>query len=492
MTDHSESPSRTTASGTSRSRRSRARSAATVPVRHADGLLRRTFRSLHTRNYRLYFMTQVISNSGTWMQSFAQAALVLYLAPKSALTLSIVVALQFGPVLVIGPWGGLIADRADKRKLLIATQSVMTLQAATLALLTLTGAVQVWMIMVLATVMGVANGIDNPARQSFVIEMVGPDDVANAVALNSVIVNTSRVVGPAIGGLFVLFARSSLAGLGWCFAANAVSYLFVIAALAAMRVAELQRAQRVSPKRGQLRAGFAYVRRTPALYVPLLMMAVVGTLSYNFSVVLPLMARVSLGGDTRSIATLMTAMGVGALAGGLWVAARSRPSRRLLVAGTALFGAAAVVAALMPSLAWEAAVLVPMGAFSVLFIATTNSLLQLNSEPSMRGRVMSLWAVVFLGSTPIGSLLVGSIADRFGPRVAFAFGGVAALLTGLVAGWVLWRRLRAAAPEPVERPEHTATCLPSDPEQDEAVGDIEAERHEAGQQGTLRPGLQPR
>jgi len=472
----------------------RVRGVARTPVRHAGGLVRRTFRSLRVRNYRLYFSSQVISNSGTWMQSFAQAALVLYLAPKSALTLSLVIALQFGPVLVIGPWGGLIADRADKRRLLIATQSVMALQAATLGALTLTGAVQVWMVMALAAVMGVANGIDNPARQSFVIEMVGSDDVANAVALNSVVINTSRVMGPALGGLIVLIAGSSLTGLGACFTVNAASYVVVVAALVAMRVSELQRAGRVSRKGGQLRAGFAYVKRTPALYVPLLMMAVVGTLSYNFSVVLPLMATVSLGGDTRSISTLMTAMGVGAMAGGLWVAARARPNRRLLVAGTTFFGAATVVAALMPTLPWEALVLVPVGAFSVLFISTTNSLLQLNAEASMRGRVMSLWAVVFLGSTPIGSLLVGSIADRLGPRVAFAFGGVAALLTGLAVGWALWRRLRAAAaPEPVAQPEHAATCLPSDPEQDEAVGDIEAERHEsAPPRATRRPGLQSR
>jgi len=463
-----------------------------VAERGEDGLLRRTFRSLRTPNYRLYFFAQVVSNSGTWMQSFAQGALVLALTHKSPLMLSYVIALQFGPVLVIGPWGGLIADRTDKRKLLLATQSVMALQAAALGALTLTGEIRVWMVMVLAAVMGVTNGIDNPARQSFVIEMVGSDDVANAVALNSVIVNTSRVAGPALGGLIVLLASTERAGLGWCFVVNAVSYVFVIAALAAMRVAELQRARPVARKGGQLRAGFSYIRRTPALYVPLLMMAVMGTLSYNFSVVVPLMATVSLGGGTRSISTLMTAMGVGAMAGGLWVAARARPSNRLLVAGTVLFGVATLVGALMPTLRWEALVMVPVGAFSVLFISTTNSLLQLNSEPSMRGRVMSLWAVVFLGSTPVGSLAVGSIAERFGPRVAFAFGGVAALLTGLAAGWALWRRLRLAAAA-TARPEHAAICLPSDPEQDEAVGDIEAERHAGpSPQATPLPQPQPR
>ncbi len=449
------------------------------------GTVSRTFRSLRVHNYRRYFFAQVVSNSGTWMQSFAQAALVLELTHRNALMLSLVVALQFGPVLIIGPWGGLIADRADKRKLLIATQSVMTVQAAALGALTLSGDIRVWMVMALALVMGVVNGIDNPARQSFVIEMVGHDDLANAVALNSVVVNTSRVVGPAIGGLFVLIAPDSLTGLAWCFLANAVSYLFVIAALWTMKVSELQRARRVARKGGQLRAGFAYVWRTPALRVPLLMMAVVGTLSYNFSVVLPLMARVSLHGGPRSISTLMTAMGVGALVGGLWVAARARPSRRLLVVGTALFGAASIVAALMPTIPLEMLVLVPMGACSVLFIATTNSLLQLNSEPSMRGRVMSLWAVVFLGSTPIGSLVVGVIATIWGPRAAFALGGVAALLTGVVVGWGLRRRgrerLAAAAGEP-------EVCLPDTPEPDDLLQADAAERSGAARHPANAPG----
>jgi MFS family permease len=431
-------------------------------VNAVTGTVSRTFRSLRVRNYRWYFFAQMISMSGTWMQSLAQGWLVLDLTHHSALMLSVTVALQFGPVLVIGPWGGLIADRTDKRKLLIATQSVMAVLALTLGVLTLTGSVRVWMVMVLAALMGVTNGIDNPARQSFVIEMVGADDVVNAVALNSVIVNASRVIGPAVAGVLILTI-----GLGWCFLLNAASFVFVIAALAAMRTHELRQARPVARKGGQLRAGFAYIRRTPELSVPLLMMAVVGTLGYNFSVVLPLMARVAFHRGAGSYSSLMTAMGVGALAGGLYAAARARPSRRLLVASTVLFGIVTIVAAAMPNLAWELVLLVLLGATSVLFISTTNSLLQLNSEPSMRGRVMSLWAVVFLGSTPIGALVVGTIAAAYGPRAAFAFGGVASLLTGVVAWWALRRRrererLAAAG-------ELGGMCLPDTPEPDDTL-----------------------
>ncbi len=442
----------------------------------------RTFRSLRVRNYRLYFGAQIVSQSGTWMQSVAQGWLVVHLT-GSALLLALTVALQFGPVLVVGPVGGLIADRTDKRKLLIATQTAMTVLAAVLGVLTLTGVVRVWMILVLATLYGVTNGLDNPARQAFVTEMVGEDDVVNAVSLNSVIVNASRVVGPAFAGILIVTL-----GLGACFLANAVSYLFVIAALVAMRTAELHRVRPLPREGGQLRAGLAYVRRTPELRVPLLIMVVVGTLGYNFSILLPLMARTAFhrGGGTYS--ALLVAMGVGALAGGLYAASRRLPSRRLLVAATLGFGAFTVACALMPTVVWEIVVLVPLGVFSVLFVTTTNSLLQLNSEPAMRGRVMSLWAVVFLGATPFGSLIIGGLSAAFGPRVAFAAGGVATFAAGVGAYAALRRRRwplgAVGAPVAVGAPGRTAAagallprvCLPDDPEPDEAIGDLEPAR----------------
>ena len=430
--------------------------------------LGRTFRSLRVRNYRLYFFSQAISQSGTWMQSVAQGWLVLHLT-GSALLLSATVALQFGPVLVVGPIGGLLADRVDKRKLLIATQTMMTVLAGVLGVLTLTGAVRVWMILVLAALYGVTNGLDNPARQAFASEMVGEDDVVNAVSLNSVIVNASRVVGPAIAGILIVTV-----GLAACFLTNAVSYLFVIAALVVMRSAELHRTRPLPRKGGQLRAGFAYVWHTPELRVPLAIMVVVGTLGYNFSILLPLMSKVAFHRGGGTYGGLLTAMGVGAFAGGLYAASRVQPSRRLLVVSTLGLGAITVVAALMPTLVWEIAMLVPLGAFSVLFITTTNSLLQLNSKPAMRGRVMSLWAVVFLGTTPFGSLMIGGLADVFGPRTAFAVGGAATFLAGIGAYVALRRRrwpIGAAGPKPLPQ-----VRLPDDPEPDEAIGDLEAAR----------------
>ena len=455
--------------------------------------LARTFRSLRVHNYRLYFGAQIVSQSGTWMQSVAQGWLVVHLT-GSALLLALTVALQFGPVLVVGPIGGLAADRVDKRKLLIATQTAMTVLAAVLGVLTLTGVVRVWMILVLAALYGVTNGLDNPARQAFVTEMVGEDDVVNAVSLNSVIVNASRVVGPAIAGILIVTL-----GLAACFLANAASYLFVIAALMAMRSAELHRTRPLPREGGQMRAGFAYVRRTPELRVPLMIMVVVGTLGYNFSILLPLMAKIAFhrGGGTYSV--LLVAMGVGALAGGLYAASRRRPSRRLLVVATLGFGVLSVVGALMPTVAWEIAVLVPFGVFSVLFVTTTNSLLQLNSEPAMRGRVMSLWAVVFLGATPFGSLIIGGLAAAFGPRAAFAAGGAATFLAGVGAYAALRRRSWPigvlSAPGADGAVEATGAagallprvCLPDDPEPDEAIGDLEPARSHEGRRPPAAP-----
>ncbi len=445
--------------------------------------LTRTFRSLHVRNYRLYFFAQIVSMSGVWMQSIAQGWLV-YDLTDSAVWLGTVVALQFGPVLLVGPWGGLLADRADKRKLLLVTQVLATVLATILGVLVLADVVELWMVLVLAVLYGSVNAVDNPARQSFVIEMVGSDDLANAVGLNSVIVNGSRIVGPALAG--ILFYT---VGLAAPFLVNAVSYLFVIGALLAMRTDELRPAPPVAREPGQLRAGFRYVWNTPQLLLPLAIMAVVGTLGYNFSVILPLMAKVAFGRGAETYSALTTAMGIGALAGGLVAASRRRPTRRLLIGATVAFGVSSMIVAYAPTLDSALALLVPMGAFSVLFVATTNSLLQLNSDPAMRGRVMSLWAVVFLGSTPIGSPLTGLVASAWGPRFALAAGGAITVLAGLGAFAALRARARRAerarpapeAPEQVaaatEAPSgrdgrHIHTGLPDEPDESEVFDDL--------------------
>jgi MFS family permease len=468
-----------------------------LATNRVGGAVGRTFRSLHVRNYRLYFIAQTISMSGTWMQSVAQGWLVLHLVGgarpgRAAVMLSITVALQFGPVLVLGPWGGLIADRTDKRKLLLATQTAMMVLATVLGLLTFTGTVRLWMVFVIAALMGVTNSLDNPSRQSFVFEMVGPGDLANAVGLNSVIINGSRVVGPALAG--ILIAR---VGLTPCFLGNAASFLFVIGALLLMRPAELHRGRPVSRKSGQLRAGFSHAWHAPELRLPLVIMAVVGTLGYNFSVLMPLMARYAFHRGGGTYAALATAMGVGALAGGLFAAARARPNTRLLVVSTTAFGVLSVAAAFAPTLPLEIGALLVMGAFSVLFVSTTNSLLQLNAEPAMRGRVMAIWAMVFLGSTPIGSLFAGVIAGRYGPRVAFAAGGVVTVLTGVGASaTVRRRRLRraaraAAASTVATRPAHAQVCLPNDPEPDDALDDLAAGRRDPPLPAGALPNPQP-
>jgi MFS family permease len=420
-------------------------------------LLRRTFRALRIYNYRLFFFSQVVSMSGTWMQSVAQAWLVLQLGGGSV-DLGVTVGLQFGPVLVLGAWAGALADRVDKRKLLMATQSAAAVLALVLGVLTATDVVTVWMIWLLAGLTGVTVALDMPSRQSFVYEMVGPDDLANAVGLNAVIINSSRIIGPGIGGLII-----AAFGVAPCFFFNAASFVAVIFALSIMRRGELRTPKRVAREPGQVRAGFRYVWRTPALRVPLVMMAVVSTLAYNFSVVLPLLAKVTYGRGGGAYSALFAAMGVGALAGALLMASRARPSRRLLVASTFAFGFVTVLLAVSPGYLWGVVLLVPLGAAGVLFVSTTNSLLQLNADDAMRGRVMALWAVVFLGSTPIGGPLTGLLVRGFGVRAAVAVGGVAALATAAGAYLALRRRqLQAGACE-------APACLPDGPAPGDAL-----------------------
>ena len=391
---------------------------------------RRTFRSLRVRNYRLYFVAQLISNSGTWMDRVAQAWLVLHLT-GSGFDLGIVTGLQFLPILLVGPWGGLIADRMDKRRLLYATQAGGGLIALALGILVETHAIRLWQVFLLAFCLGVMNLFDNPARQTFVFEMVGKEDLPNAVSLNSVVMNASRVVGPAIGGVVI-----TLVGLGVCFLANAASFGAVLVGLALMRSSELHKVDPVVRAKGQLRDGFRYVWRTPSLRNTLIAMAVIGIFAYNFQVTLALLATVTFHGGAGSYAVLTSCMGIGAIMGGLTVAHRGRPTPRLLQGVALAFGALLAMVALSPSLAIAAVVIVFMGAASIAFIATANAELQLEADPAMRGRVMALYAMAFLGSTPIGGPLIGAISEWTNPRVSIAVGAVATLLA---AGILRWR-----------------------------------------------------
>jgi len=402
---------------------------------------RRMFASLRVHNYRLYLGGQSISLSGTWMQSVAQGWLVLELT-GSGTAIGLVLALQFLPVLLFGPLGGVVADRFDKRHILFATQAAAGLLAASLGLLVLFDVVRLWMVYVVATALGFVNLVDNPTRQTFIFEMVGPDQLTNAVSLHSVLVNVARVIGPAVAGALILTV-----GLAPCFLINAASYLAVIAALAAMRAGDLRPGPRQPRRPGQLREGLRYVGRTPALLTPLLMMAVIGTLTYEFGVVLPLLARFTFGGDAGTFSTMTACMGAGAVVGGLLAAAAGRRRPTALALAAIAFGTVQLAAAAAPHLWVAFALLVLVGAASINFMALGNATLQLASVPEMRGRVMALWAVAFMGTTPVGGPLVGWVAERLGPRYGLGLGGLAALLSGLLAYRGLSRQV-APPPEP--------------------------------------------
>jgi MFS family permease len=390
---------------------------------------RRTFRSLRIRNYRLYFTAQLVSVSGTWMQSIAQAWLVLRLT-GSGVDLGIVTGLQFLPMLLFGPFGGLVADRTNKRHLLFATQAAGGVLALTLGILDVTHVVLLWHVYLLATLLGVVNLFDNPARQTFVMEMVGRDELPNAVSLNTVVMNASRVVGPAIGGLIIVGA-----GLATCFFVNAASYVAVVIGLSMMRTRELHRNTPVARATGQVRDGFRYVWATRDLRNTLLAMAVIGVFAYNFTVTLALLAKGTFHGGAGTYSLLTSCMGIGAVIGGLVVAHRSKPTPRLLHRLALVFGALLACVAFAPSLVLASVAIVFMGAASIGFIATANASLQLRAEPAMRGRVMALYAMAFLGSTPIGAPLVGAIAQWTNPRISMAVGALATLSAAGVLSW---------------------------------------------------------
>jgi MFS family permease len=387
---------------------------------------RQTFRSLSVRNYRLYFTGQVISVSGTWMQMVAQTYLILYQLHGTGLDVAVATGLQFLPLLLFGPFGGLIADRLDKRKVLYATQISAAALALVLGLLVITDAARLWEVYALAAGLGVVNLFDNPARQTFVSEMVGLDLLPNAVSLNSVLMNSARVIGPAISGVLILTL-----GVATCFMVNAASYVAVIFALSLMRVSDLYRRPGVTGGKGQVREGLRYVWATPDLKIPLISMAIVGIFAFNFTVTLPLLAKFTFHGGAGLYSAFLAAMGVGAVIGGLFTAHRARPSTRLLAIIGLFFGCLILAVALMPTKIAAILLLVPMGAASISFISTNNATLQLRSDPSMRGRVMSLNAIAFLGSTPIGAPLLGYISDVGSPRASLVVGGVATLLASI-------------------------------------------------------------
>jgi MFS family permease len=384
-----------------------------------------TFAALSVANYRRYYGGQAISLIGTWMQMTAQAWLVLSLTHSST-TLGIIVALQTLPVLILGPYGGVVADRVDKRRLTIGLQAAMGIQALILGVLTVAGEVQVWQIGILAALLGFNNAFENPARQSFMLEMVGPEHLRNAVSLNSVLANTARMIGPAVAGILI-----ATAGEGVCFLINAASFVAVIASLVTLDLSKLNPTTPTPRARGQLREGLRYVRNTPELAVPLLMMAAVGCLTYEFQVSLPVMASRGLHVGSTGFGFMTAAMGLGAVLGGLLVAARGKIGVRPLVLAATGFGIAMTFATLSPSLPVELIALMFVGWASISFMSMGNSTLQLTAAPDMRGRVMSLWFVSFQGSTPIGGPIVGWLMAVAGARAGLGVGAVTCFVVAL-------------------------------------------------------------
>ncbi len=392
----------------------------------AGGITERTFSSLKVRNYRLYFLGQAVSMCGTWMQTVGQAWLVLKLT-GSGTALGLVIALQFLPVLFFGPFGGVLVDRLPKRRVLFITQFLSAIPALILGVLVTTNTVQLWQVYVLAACLGMVAAVDNPIRQTFVLEMVGPENLSNAVTLNSVMLNGARIIGPAIAGLLI-----ATVGLAACFYINAASYLAVLAALAMMKVSELLIVPPTVKAKGQLAEGFRYVRSTPVLRDSLVMMAIVGTLSYEFQVLLPLVAKYTFHGTAATYSALTAAMGAGAVLGGLLTASRHHHGPMALVKATLALGVVILIAAAAPTLTLEMVALVAVGAASITFLSLGTTVLQLEAAPEMRGRVMGLWAVAFIGSTPVGGPIIGYIGQHAGPRIGLVVGGSAAIVAGSI------------------------------------------------------------
>lgn len=380
--------------------------------------LRATFESLSNRNYRLFFIGQAVSLTGTWMQKVAQAWLVLELTGSGTL-LGLTVALQQLPTLLITPWGGLLADRVDKRKILLWTQSCSAVPAALLGILTGTERITFWMVLVLALSLGIAESLDKPARHSFVIEMVGQGQVTNAVTLNSLIVNAAKVTGPAVAGVLI-----NTVGLSLTFVLNAASFIAVLVGLLLMRTDQLETAVPAPRRRGQLREGLRYVRSQPGLVGPLVLMAVTGMVAYEWTVTVPLFAYQTFDGNAQVIGLMFAAMGAGAVLGGLAVAgALKATSSRLIMTGF-IFSFVLFLTAVAPNVTIACVLLFFVGLASIAFRAVATSLIQLRSDPQMRGRVMALLVVGIGGTTPIGGPLLGWIAETVGARMTLGIGAV--------------------------------------------------------------------
>lgn len=394
----------------------------------------KTFYSLRYFNYRLWFVGALVANIGTWMQRVAQDWLVLAILPEgSGLAVGIVTGLQFLPMLVLSPYAGLLADRLDRRKMLIATQGSMGVLAAGLGVLVLTDTAELWHVYIFALLLGVAAALDSPVRQTFVAEMVPAADLPNAVGLNSTSFNAARLIGPGLAGILI-----AAVGPGWVFVINAVSFGATIFSLTLMRTRELHPMPHTPRGKGQVREGIAYVRRRSDILIILLVVGVVGAFSLNFQLTSAVMASVEFGKGAGEYGILGSILAIGSLTGALLAARRKHPRVRLVIAAALALGIAMGIQALMPTYELYALMGIPVGLFSLTMMTAANATVQMSTEPAMRGRVMSLYMMVFLGTTPIGAPIVGWISEAWGPRWSVGVGAIAAIVVAVVAA--LWAK----------------------------------------------------
>jgi MFS family permease len=392
------------------------------------------FAALSVPNFRRYVTGQSLSLIGTWVETVAQALLVLDLT-HSGTILGLTTAARYGPVLLLSPYAGLLVDRYAKRHILLATQTGLGLVSTALGVTVLAGEIRLWQIFVLALLFGTFSAADNPARLAFVPEVVGHGLIRNAVTLNSTTVNVARVIGPTIAAVLV-----STIGIGWCFIVNAASFAFVIASLLSLDPARLHPAPEVPRRRGQLRVGLRYAARVPAIARPLLMMAIVGTFTFEFEVSLPLLARTTFHGSSTTYSWLLAGLGAGAVAGGLYAARYARTGVTRLAVASAFYALSVGFVAVAPTLPVAIAACVLTGAASVAFLTTGNSTVQLASDPDYRGRVTALWSMALVGSTPVGSPIIGALSDLAGPRYALGLGAAACLAAAVAGYWPAHRQ----------------------------------------------------
>ncbi|MGW0117622.1 MFS transporter [Streptomyces sp. NPDC003327] len=407
-----------------------------APVHKPDTDTRRdrgTFSSLSIRNYRLFFTGAIVSNTGTWMARITQDWLVLSLT-GSAAAVGITTALQFLPMLLFGLYGGVVADRYPKRRLLLASQAALGLCGLALAALTLSGHVQVWHVYLIAFLLGMVTVVDNPARQTFVAEMVGPHQLRNAVSLNSANFQSARLIGPAVAGVLIAGI-----GSGWAFLLNGLSFAAPIVGLLLIRTSELHKVERAPRGKGQLREGLRYVAGRPDLLWPIVLVGFVGTFGFNFPIWLTAFSEEVFHVGAGSYGFLNTLMAAGSLVGALAAARRGSTRLRMLVVAAGVFGVLEVAAALSPTFWVFALLLVPIGTIGLTVNITANAAVQMATDPVMRGRVMSLYMMVFAGGTPIGAPLLGWVTDTYGARTGFAVGGLISLAAAVVVGLVLAR-----------------------------------------------------